>query len=151
MPLRPKSQAGPSAEPALWCAICRVVGKHAIDNYHLLQKFVQIPQQLFCNFSKSVGNDEHICRSYELMMDRTPTYRVQAKTQSLDQSARMAWTGFQGRERGRGGGGPGRGRGQLIFYNCGGLGHYPTIALIQRIHCESIAHYLIMKHKTALC
>lgn len=58
------------------------------------------------------------------MMDRTPAYRVQAKTQPLDQNAGMARTGFQGHGRGRGRGGPSRGRGQLIFYNCGGPKHY---------------------------
>jgi hypothetical protein len=55
MPLRPEAQAGPSAGPALWCAICQVAGKHATDNCHLLQKYVQTPQQLFCNFCRSVG------------------------------------------------------------------------------------------------
>jgi hypothetical protein len=28
MPLRPEAQAGPSAAPSLWCAICQVGGKH---------------------------------------------------------------------------------------------------------------------------
>ena len=90
MPLRPKAQAGPSAGPALWCAIYQVARKHAMDNCHLLQKFVQTPQQLFCNFCKSIGHDECNYRSYELMMDRTPSYRVQAEMQPLDQSAGMA-------------------------------------------------------------
>jgi len=40
MPLRQEAQAGPSTLPALWCTICQVVGKHVIDNFHLLQKFV---------------------------------------------------------------------------------------------------------------
>ena len=57
-------------------------------------------------------------------MDRTPTYRVQAKTQPLDQTARVVRTRFQGHRRGRGGGGPGRAHGQLICYNCRGEGHY---------------------------
>ena len=76
MPLRPEVQEVPSEAPTLWCAICQIVGKHAIDNYHLLQKYMQNSQQLFCNFCRSVGHDERTCRSYELMMDRTPTYRV---------------------------------------------------------------------------
>ena len=58
MPLRLEAKAGPSAGPVLWCTICQVVGKHMIDKSHLLQKFVQTPQQLFCNFYKLVGNDE---------------------------------------------------------------------------------------------
>ena len=76
MPLRLKSQEGPSAGPALWCTICQVVGKHATDNCHLLQKFVQTLQQLFCNFYKLVRHDEHNCQIYEMMMHRTPAYRV---------------------------------------------------------------------------
>ena len=36
MPLRPEAQAGPSAMPTLWCAICQIAGKHATDNCHLL-------------------------------------------------------------------------------------------------------------------
>jgi len=50
MPLRPEAQVGPSTGPALWCVICQVDGKHVIENCHLLQKIVQTPQQLFCNF-----------------------------------------------------------------------------------------------------
>jgi hypothetical protein len=53
-------------------------------------------QQLFCNFCRSVGHDERTCRSYELMMDRTPTYRVQAETRPLDQNAGMARQDFRG-------------------------------------------------------
>lgn len=59
--LRPESQAGPSAGPVLWCAICQVVGKHMIDNCHLLQKFVQTLQHLFYKFCRLVGHDEHTC------------------------------------------------------------------------------------------
>jgi len=44
MPLRPEAQAGPSTGPTLWCTICQVAEKHATDNYHLLQKFVQTLQ-----------------------------------------------------------------------------------------------------------
>lgn len=94
MPLRPKAQTGPSAGPTLWCTICKVIGNHATDNCHLLQKFIQTPQQLFCNFYRLVGHDERNCRSYELMMDRTPTYRVQEETRPLDQSAGMVQTRF---------------------------------------------------------
>jgi len=90
MPLRTQAQVGPSATPSLWCTICQIGGKHAMDNYHLLQKYMQNSQQLFCNFCRSVGHNEHTCRSYELMMDRTPTYRVQAESQSLDQNTRVA-------------------------------------------------------------
>ena len=39
MPLKVEVQARPSAAPMLWCAICQVGGKHAIDNCHLLQKY----------------------------------------------------------------------------------------------------------------
>lgn len=89
MSLRPEVQVGPSVAPILWCTSCQIGGKHATDNCHLLQKYTQNSKQLFCNFSRSVGHDERTCRSYELMMDRTPTYRVQAETQPLDQSAGM--------------------------------------------------------------
>ena len=75
-PLNPEAQAGRSTGLALWCAIYQVAGKHATNNYHLLQKNVQALQQLLYNFFRSVGHDEHSCRSYELMMERNPTYRV---------------------------------------------------------------------------
>jgi len=124
MPLIPEAQAGPSVSPALWCAICEIGRKHATDNYHLLPKYMHNSQQLFYNFYRSVGHGERTCRSYELMMDRKPTYKVQAEMRALDQNAGMVRTGFQGRRRGRGGWGPGRGSRQLICYNCEGLGHY---------------------------
>ena len=120
MLLRPEAQAGTSVVPALWCTIFQIGGKHATNNCHLLQKYTQNSQQLLCNFCRSVGHDEHTCRSYELMMDRTPAYRVQAETRPLDQNAGVARIRFQGHGRGRGGGGPGRGHRQLICYNCGG-------------------------------
>ena len=90
MPLRPEAQVGPSVRPALWCAICQVERKHAMDNFHFLQKFVKKPQQLFCKFCRSVGHDDRKCRSYELMIDRTPTYSVHAETWPPDQRERMA-------------------------------------------------------------
>lgn len=58
MPLRQEAPAGPSTGPAPWCVICQVAGKHVTNNCHLLQKFVQTPQQLFCDFCKLVGHDE---------------------------------------------------------------------------------------------
>ena len=76
IPLRPKAQAGPSVAPAFWCVIYQIGGKHAMDSFHLLQKYTQNLQQLFYNFYRSVGHDECTCRSYELMMDGTATYRV---------------------------------------------------------------------------
>ena len=100
MPLRLEAQAGPSAVPTLWCVICQIVGKHDMDNYHSLQKYTQNSQQLFCNFCRLVGHDEYTYRSYELMMDRTPTYEVQAKMRRLDQNAGMAQTTFQWHRRG---------------------------------------------------
>ena len=100
MPLRSEAQARPSATPALRCTICQIGGKHATNNYHLLQKYTQNSQQLFCNFCRLVGHDECTCRIYEPMMDQTPTYRVQAETQPLDQNAGMVKTEFQGHERG---------------------------------------------------
>lgn len=78
MPLKLENIMGPCTRVPLWCAICQIVGKHTIDNCRLLQKFVQTRQQMFFTFCKSVGNDEQNCRSYELMMERTPTYRMQA-------------------------------------------------------------------------
>lgn len=60
MPLRP-----------LWCTIFQIGGKHATDNFHLLQKYMQTCQQFFCNFCRLVVYDECTVRSYELMMDRT--------------------------------------------------------------------------------
>lgn len=96
MPLRPEAQVGPSTGPALWCTICQVAAKHATDNYHLLQKFIQTPQQLFYNFCMSVSNDERNCRSYELMINRTPTYRVQAKHGPLTRAQGWRGQAFRG-------------------------------------------------------
>lgn len=110
MSLRPEAQAGPSAPAALWCAICQVGSKHAIENYHLLQKYTQTLEQLYCKFCRSMGHDEWTCRSYEVMMDRTPSYRMQTEMQGLDPAVAIAWGGFQGRGRGRGGMGLERGR-----------------------------------------
>ena len=90
MLLRLEAQVGPSVAPALWCVIFQIGGKHVTNNFHLLQKYTQNSEQLFCNSCRSVGNDEHTCRSYELMMDQTHTYRVQAKTRPLNQNVRMA-------------------------------------------------------------
>ena len=84
MLLIPEAQVGTSAVPSLWCSIFQIGRKHAIDNFHLLQKYTLNLQQLFCNFCRSVRHDEHTYRSYELMMDRTPSYRVQAETWPLD-------------------------------------------------------------------
>ena len=124
MPLRLEAQTGPSAAPTLWCVIYQIRGKHTTDNCHLLQKYTQTSQQLFCNFCRSVGHDERTCRSYELMMDRTLAYSVKTKKQALNPNAGMACAGFHGRGRGHGGMGLGRGRRQLICYNCGGPRHY---------------------------
>ena len=94
MPMRLEAQAGASTAPALWCTICEIGGKHATYNCHLLQNYMQNSQKLFCKNCKSVGHDEHTYRSYELMMDQTPTYRVQTKTWALDQNAGMVHTIF---------------------------------------------------------
>lgn len=88
MPLRLEDQVGPSTGPALWYAIYQVGGKHVTYNSHLLQKFVQTPQQCFCNFYKSVAHEKCKCHRYELMMERTPAYRIPKETQSPDQGAR---------------------------------------------------------------
>ena len=80
MPLSQEALAGPSVGPTLWCAICQVEGKHVTNNFHLLQKFVQTPQQLFCDFCKLVGQDECHCHNYELVMERMPTYQMQVET-----------------------------------------------------------------------
>lgn len=100
MILRPEAQEGPRMVPTLWCEIYQVGGKHTKDNCHLLQKYIQMSQQLFSNFYRSVGHDECTCRSYELMMDQTPTYRVQAETRALDPNTRIACTRFQGHRQG---------------------------------------------------
>lgn len=74
VPLKLDNTAGPSTGVLLWCDIFQITGKHTTDNCHLLQNFVQTPHKLFCTFCKSVGHDERNCQSYELMMERTPTY-----------------------------------------------------------------------------
>jgi len=58
MPLWPEMQVGPSVAPILWCMICKIGGKHATDNFHLLQKYTQNSQTLFYNFYRLLGHDE---------------------------------------------------------------------------------------------
>lgn len=96
IPLRQEAFAGLSAKPVLWCAICHVAGKNVTDNCYLLQKFIQMPQKLFCDFFKSVGHHECHYRSYKLMMERMPTYRMQAKMQPPDHCTRGVCEGYQG-------------------------------------------------------
>ena len=54
-PLRLEAQVGSSVIALPWCAICQVGGNHMTYNWHILQKFTQTPQQLFCNFCRLVG------------------------------------------------------------------------------------------------
>lgn len=124
IPLTPEAQAGSSATPTLRSAIFQIGGNHATYNCHLLQKYMKMSEKLFYNFCRSVDHDEHSSRSYEMMMNQTPSYRVQTKMQVLDQNESMMCTGFHRHRRGRGGMGPRRGHGQLICYNYRGLGHY---------------------------
>ena len=63
LPLRRKAQAGPSVTPTLWCTIYQIGGKHTTDKYHILQKYMQMSQQLVCNFCQSLGHDECTCIS----------------------------------------------------------------------------------------
>lgn len=146
-PLRPKAQAGPSATTPLWCEICHVGGNHNTYNCHLLPQFNQTPQQLFCNFCILVGHEERDCRRYQLLMDESPTYRMQAEVRSQDSALTIAQGGLQGRGRGWGGMGSGRGREQRIYYNCGGPRDYtwdctnPT--RISCTYCEQFDHELI--------
>lgn len=95
IPLKPKNTIRSSTGIVPWCTICQIIGKHSTDNYHLLHNFVQSPQQMFCNFYKFVAHDEQNCRSYELMMDKTLTYRVQAETRpQQDRGTIVARGGF---------------------------------------------------------
>lgn len=100
VPLKLEDIARLSTGAVLWNAICQVIGKHATDNFHLLQNFIQTPQQLLCNFCKSVGHDECHYRSYELMMEIKTTYRMQEETQPPHQGTQGACGYFQGREQG---------------------------------------------------
>lgn len=67
------------------------------------------PQQFFCDFRKLAGQDECHYWSYELMMERRPTYRMQVETRPSDQGTRGMHRGYQGCGWGQGGGWPGRG------------------------------------------
>lgn len=96
IPLKLEAPVRPSMGAKLWCAICQVTGQYVTNNYHLLQKFVQTPQQLFCNFYKSEGHDECHCQSYELMVERTPTYHMKEKIRPPYQGTGGAHEGFQG-------------------------------------------------------
>lgn len=112
----------PSTGVPLWYAICQIFGKHATENYHLLQKFVHTPQQLFCTLYKSVGHDELNYHSYELMK-KDPYIRMQAKNRPQNLGAGAVCRGLQGQVRGSRGG-YGRGRGQIICYNYGEESHF---------------------------
>ena len=56
-----------------------------------MEKFILIPQQLFCNLCKSIGHDEHNWRSYELIMEKTPPYRVHDETHRNMIKAHLQW------------------------------------------------------------
>lgn len=99
MLLKPENIAGPSTEVPLWCDICQIPKKNAIDNFHFLKKFVQTPQQLLFTFCKLVGHDEGNYQSYELKMERTPTYRMEAENWPHDQGVSAVRGGFQGHGR----------------------------------------------------
>lgn len=109
-----------------WCEICRVNG-HRPQDFPLLQKYVQTSKNLFCTFCKSVGHDDHHCRDYELMVERTQdVYAMQSDQQqniaiAQYEQGRVGRGGFRGRGRG---GGNGRGRGPITCYHCGKQGHY---------------------------
>jgi hypothetical protein len=63
----------------IWCEICKTQG---YDPYHcpMMQKYQTMPKSSYCNFFKSVGNDDKVCRTMELMRERTlDTYRVQVE------------------------------------------------------------------------
>jgi len=87
-----------------------------------MQKYVQSPVNLYCNFCKSVGHDEKDCRSLNLLQDRTrdvydmihdrprDTYRIQGEQQQDPNQAQYNSPGRvnfnnRGEFRGRGRGG----------------------------------------------
>jgi len=82
-----------------------------------------------------------------MLMDHAPTCRMQTEVRGQDPAMAMMRGGFLGRGRGWGRMGLGRGRGQLIYYNCGGPGHYtwdctnPT--RISCPYCEKFDHELL--------
>ena len=57
MPLNPENIVRPSVGVPLWFVIYKIARKHATNNFHLLQKFVQTLQQFLFTFCKSVGYD----------------------------------------------------------------------------------------------
>jgi len=69
IPLRPEALTRPSIGAALWCDIYQAARQHATDNCHLLQNFIQTPQQFFYKFHKLVGHNECHCFNYELMRE----------------------------------------------------------------------------------
>lgn len=40
------------------------------ENFHLLQKYVNFPKSLYCNFCQSIGHDQSDCHSWKMMNDR---------------------------------------------------------------------------------
>jgi hypothetical protein len=53
-----------------WCEICKTNGH---DPYHfpIMLKYKKESKSTFCNFCKSVGNEDKNCRTLELMKERT--------------------------------------------------------------------------------
>lgn len=88
-------------------------------------------------------HEERDCRSYQILMDQAPAYRMEIEVRGQGPAMAITHGGFLG----RGGMGLGRGRGQLICYNCGGLEHYawdctnPT--QISCPYCEKFDHELL--------
>ena len=53
----------------LYCEICRTTSQHRPEDLYLLQRYVQVPKNPYCKFSKSVGHNEDECRSFDLMRE----------------------------------------------------------------------------------
>ena len=53
----------------LYCEICRTTGQDQPQDCYLLQQYVQVPKNPYCNFCKSVVHNEDECRSFDIMRE----------------------------------------------------------------------------------
>jgi hypothetical protein len=61
-----------------WCEVCK--NKHRPGECYYMQKYIQMPTNLYFTFCKSIGHDDRDCRAYDLMHERSrDIYKIQGK------------------------------------------------------------------------
>ncbi len=82
----------------LYYEIYRKTGQHRPRDFYFLQRYVQVAKNFYCKFCKSMGHNEELCCSFNLIMERTQdSYRVQDDAQGHDGYGYLGgWGNFRG-------------------------------------------------------